>query len=288
MISPYESKYYECTPFYERFGNFIVYPGTVFYRYITDREVPGVEPFRYSISNRMNVFDYKKQEFVRISDKTLYPTVNLYNVKKGAVVTSLLHRLYMLVFCYIPGCENFEVNHIDGNKYNCTPSNLEWVTHEENMNHAFKYVLSDNLKMTDDDIIELIDMYNNNEKIKDIANRFGISKRYVMDIVKGRKSDHRSDIRLNRIRQEHPITRKHSLTRLPKELTIKICEFLDKYQYIEDKSLLYTLCLEDVGLENTTFNRNVVKNIFIGKTYTDISSKYSFNKSSTTIERVAE
>lgn len=338
MIAPYKSRYYELTYFYERFGNYMVHPGSEIYLYIMDYAVPGIEPYRYSISNKMNVFDYKKQEFVRISDKTLYPTVNLYNISKKSIVTSLLHRIYMLVFCYFPGCENYEVNHIDGNKSNCTPSNLEWMTHKENMNHAFEYIMVNGRKMTDQDIIELINMYNSDEKIRDIADRFKISTGYVMDIVKGKRSSNRLTI----IKQSNPVTRKaitpkisesdmkdiiekynngkeyfelaneygvdrSSLTKAIKryaknnpgkvalrplktftpEMAEKACQFFQDNLDL-DNSSLYTLCLEEIGLENTESNRKAIRNLYNGKTYKNISSKFNFNKSSTTIEKIAE
>ena len=47
-----------------------------------------------------------------------------------------LHRLIMLAFRYFPGCENLQVNHIDGNKLNNDLSNLEWVTCQQNILHA--------------------------------------------------------------------------------------------------------------------------------------------------------
>lgn len=46
-----------------------------------------------------------------------------------------VHRLVALM--YIPNPDNLpEVNHLDGNKANNHYSNLAWVTHKENINHA--------------------------------------------------------------------------------------------------------------------------------------------------------
>lgn len=325
--APYKSEYYEITPYYERFGNYVTHIGVEFFIYISDYIVHGIEPFRYSISNRMRVYDYKKNEFVNVSYKTKYPTVNLYNVEKQGVVTSLLHRLYMLVFCYFPGCEEYEVNHIDGNKQNCTPSNLEWMTHKENMNHAFEYIMNGERKLTDQDIIELIDMYNDDEKVKDIAEKFSISTGYVMDIV--RRTD-KCSTRLEHIKQDHPVTREKATPKLTnsileevvakyndgkeyfqlaeeydidrsvltkaikryaeenpdkvllrplKKFTPEIaelaCQFLQDNKYL-DRSSLYTACLDVLGLENTECNRKAISNLYNGKTYKNISSKYNF------------
>lgn len=59
-------------------------------------------------------------KFVRVGEKS-YP----------------LHRV--IASAFIPNPEDKpQVNHIDGNKTNNAVSNLEWVTHQENVQHAVK------------------------------------------------------------------------------------------------------------------------------------------------------
>lgn len=55
------------------------------------------------------------------------------NKKKSAYI----HRLVAEAFCDKPEGD-VEVNHIDGDKLNNTPANLEWVTHGENMAKGYE------------------------------------------------------------------------------------------------------------------------------------------------------
>ncbi len=60
----------------------------------------------------------------------------------GKAKAYLVHRLVAEVFVPNPngyGC----VNHIDGDKSNPHPENLEWCTHQQNMRHAADTGLSD-------------------------------------------------------------------------------------------------------------------------------------------------
>lgn len=64
-----------------------------------------------------------------------YATVTLGEPGFAHGKTKRVHRLVAEAF--IPNPNNkLEVNHIDGNKLNNVPTNLEWVTSKENMNHA--------------------------------------------------------------------------------------------------------------------------------------------------------
>ena len=65
--------------------------------------------------------------------------LRVFLLKDGHRFSASVHRLVAETF--VPNPENKpEVNHIDGNKQNAKASNLEWVTHSENIRHSI-YVL---------------------------------------------------------------------------------------------------------------------------------------------------
>lgn len=56
----------------------------------------------------------------------------------------LLHRIIAEAFCEKPEGDNLEVNHINGDKTDNRAANLEWVTHAENLAHAYQTGLMPN------------------------------------------------------------------------------------------------------------------------------------------------
>lgn len=105
---------------------------------LISKPVPGYEGL-YKISINGKVVSQHKRNFnnelkQRI-DRAGYFTIRL--SKDGETSTQYVHRLLALTFIETIPSKNY-VNHINGNKLDNNISNLEWVTHSENMLHAYK------------------------------------------------------------------------------------------------------------------------------------------------------
>lgn len=74
-------------------------------------------------------------------DSCGYPVVRLRDEETGRGHTKNVHRLVAKAF--LPNKENLrDVNHKDGIKTNNSVDNLEWVSHSDNMYHAFAHGLN--------------------------------------------------------------------------------------------------------------------------------------------------
>lgn len=101
-------------------------------------DLPLYEGF-YKINEAGQIKSIGKRNFNKILTQRIgrggYYAVRL--TKSGKTTTHFVHRL--LATTYIPNPLNKpEVNHKDVNKLNNTLDNLEWVTHSENIKHAYK------------------------------------------------------------------------------------------------------------------------------------------------------
>lgn len=111
--------------------------------------------------------------------------------KNGVVKTHLVHRLVCEAFLpRRPGAE--EVNHIDGNRSRNTVDNLEWVTRQENVDHAVRTGLmkrngSDNpsARLSESDVAEIRDSRGKVTQ-KKLAEKFGVSWKHIGEIQNNR------------------------------------------------------------------------------------------------------
>jgi len=106
--------------------------------------------------------------------------------KNGKKTTLLLHRLVANAFISNPNNYS-QVNHIDGVKTNNLVDNLEWCDQKYNMQHALKTGLSPKgensarAKHTEDQILQVIELYNKGYGRKEIIEITGVT----FSVVKG-------------------------------------------------------------------------------------------------------
>ena len=83
--------------------------------------------------------------------------------------------------------EGCEINHKDGDKTNCSASNLEYVTKSDNAKHAHDAGLirkpGQRSKLTVEDVISIRNLRSNGETQGIIAKRFGIDQGHVSAII---------------------------------------------------------------------------------------------------------
>lgn len=98
-------------------------------------DIPGYEGL-YQISNfgRVKSFYFKNPRILKPHKVKGYSNVELYKNKKKKQF--YIHRLVMENFCPIENMNVLDVNHKDEEKSNNHISNLEWMTHKDNLNYG--------------------------------------------------------------------------------------------------------------------------------------------------------
>lgn len=89
---------------------------------------------KYEVSNLGRVRNSKGQLMKPQINKKGYLRYTLWSNNKNKLF--FIQRLVMETFSPIDNMNELQVNHIDGNKENNKIENLEWVTNQENHNHA--------------------------------------------------------------------------------------------------------------------------------------------------------
>ena len=152
-------------------------------------EIDGYE--RYYVGSDLNFYS-NRGRYVPKEPKTLktplqngYPSVTLYKTgNKGSKAGDVLYCHRLIATQFIDNVDNKNVvNHKDGNKENNSLENLEWVTQQENISHAFKNGLMAS-KLTKSQVLEIVDRVKNKKEPQNIvAESMGISKHLVYDVI---------------------------------------------------------------------------------------------------------
>ena len=150
------------------------------------KQIDGYEG-RYSVSTygRVKTIYHGKEHILSLRNKyKSRPNKAYYHVRlseKGVLKDFFVHRLVAIAF--IPNPHNKPVvNHKDGDKFNCHVDNLEWVTEQENHDHAVATGLlvygkvCPIFKITDDTAREIKIAIQAGERSKTIADRYNVSK----------------------------------------------------------------------------------------------------------------
>ena len=113
--------------------------------------------------------------------------------RKGKI--EMIHRIMAMAFVSNPDNKPF-VNHIDGDKGNCSPTNLEWCTSAENNAHARETGLANNnsirarylqykssRKFTEEDVMNWKIMKAGGMTYEEIAEHTGVSKSTIENYI---------------------------------------------------------------------------------------------------------
>lgn len=103
------------------------------------------------------------------------------------------HWLVAKLFLPAPTNEQSQINHIDGNKLNNSALNLEWCTSKENIDHAWAHNLAharhgkeiNFTKLTEKQVLEIVELLKDGMKQKDIAKLYNVHKATISEIKLG-------------------------------------------------------------------------------------------------------
>ena len=143
----------------------------------------------YKIDKDGNIYGKKGNKLKPFKTSTnKYFYVTLFSDKKKKKNFSV-HRLVALTF--INNTFHKEhVNHIDGDKLNNKVSNLEWVTREENMQHACRNKMHNTTKLSVENVKKIRTLKNKGTSVSKLASMFNVHKTTVQKLLGGRTWSH--------------------------------------------------------------------------------------------------
>ena len=233
------------------------------------------KPTNYSISDIGLVRNDKKMTYLKNKiHKQKYLTTDL-------SINGKQHRFYLHILianAFIPNPNNLpEVNHKNGIKYDNSIENLEWVTRQENQQHAFQTGLNSH-KMVDYSRIDAKTIENickeiesNKYSIAKIAKRNNVGRATVSNILYGERHtdiSYKYDfsnyiIRMNQHSKNNII----SNSKYSNKEIHEVCKLLDSGKYT----------LKEIS-NMTRLSYQNIRNIYYGTNWKHISCHYNFLK----------
>ena len=186
-----------------------------------------------------------------------------------------VHRLVMICFRNISNYEQFQVNHIDGNKDNNCLENLEWVTAAENTRHAFRTGLRNNMLISVQDAHNICALLEQRMSYRDICESLGFNYDERMSEC---IANIRTGISYKDISSQYNIPEAHSNKQIFTDEQIRfICEQL------ENHTRSVAILRQMVDYDNLPKNEqakllSLISEIKSGRKFNYISKDYDFNK----------
>ena len=141
---------------------------------------------RIKVSNKGNVISCKRGGWYPLKASHDHCGYQRVGVHSGSTHMQLVHRLVADTWLDNPNHYR-DVNHINGDKTDNRVENLEWVTHSENLRHAFRTGLL-KVKGTPIRIPETGEVF---ESQSECARRIGGDQGAIWRCLTGRQSTHR-------------------------------------------------------------------------------------------------
>lgn len=213
----------------------------------------------YSVSREGKTYRHGKE----IYHKTAY---GYYGCRvyflDGSSKSQGVHR--WVAEAFIPNPENKPfVNHIDGVKTNNHVSNLEWVTNQENVDHAVRTGLTTRGEVrwnaiTDKEAIRVCELLSEGVRLCDISRETGVNYSVVKHIYNKHSWNHISDNYTFKTERKKCIS---------DETAIWICKQLEQGVPIKDILKI---------ARNPLVNRNVISNIKYRRSHLHISKDFKY------------
>ena len=241
-----------------------------------DIEIENILPI-YQISNYGTVINKETGSLMNFHIHKGYGRVSL-RTTDGNTKQFLIHRLVMMTFHPINNPNQFEVNHMYGKKLDNRDFNLEWVTTEENIDHAIRTGLLDNngekcgKAVISNDQAELIcQLLSEGKSVSDIKDILGDTNSNdigrIIRSIRERKS-------WNSISNKYSFENVNERNMFTDDEAIIICQMLENgYGY---KDILISLGFDVSAMSRSDLENmcNIISNIRIGKYYSHISKNF--------------